>query len=277
MSTTINAAQSPALANKIAEEALQPQTVELVEEAGAPLQVTIPSLPQTAVSLPGGYVEFDGTVYTDAEVRELTGADEEAIVKILEPGKALLAILNRGTVSVGGKKADKEILTSLLSGDRESLLLAIRRATFGDEVSIISSCPKCAVEQTFDIDLSKDVKTKELEDKVNDRTFVMNTRQGTVRVLLPTGDVQEKIINSTNKNTAELDTILLTGCVVEINDIPIMNPSQIRNLGMQDRRNILLEIAKRNPGPLLNEIKKTCSDCGSEVELPLTLAELFRS
>lgn len=277
MTTTINAAQNPALANKLVQEVLQPQAVEVLEEAGSPIQVTIPSLPETSVSLPGGYLDFDGTVHTNAEVRELTGTDEEAIVKILEPGKALLAILQRATVSIGGKKADKDMLNSLLSGDREQLLVAIRKVTFGSELSLISSCPKCASEQTFVIDLDKDVKTKELDDKIVDRSFTVETKKGLVKVHLPTGEVQEKIINSTNKNTAELDTLLLSSCILELNDLPIMNQSQIRDLGMQDRRKILLEIAKRNPGPLLNEIKKTCSDCGSEVDLPLTLAELFRS
>lgn len=275
--TTISAAQNPALANKLVQDTLQPQAVEVLEEAGSPIQVTIPSLPETTVNLPGGYIDFEGVVHTVAEVRELTGTDEEAIVKILEPGKALLAILQRATVSIGGKKADKEMLNALLSGDREQLLVAIRRVTFGNEISLITSCTKCAVEQTFVIDLEKDVKIKELDDKVIDRLFTMQTKKGTIKVHLPTGEIQEKIINATNKNTAELDTILLSGCVLEINDIPIMNPSQIRDLGMQDRRKILLEIAERNPGPLLNEIKKTCSDCGSEVDLPLTLAELFRS
>ena len=63
---------------------------------------------------------------------------------------------------------------------------------------------------------------------------------------------------------------------MELNDVPIMNPNTIRNFGIKDRRNILDEIAKRNPGPQLSEIKKIAS-CGEEVYLPLTLAELFRS
>jgi hypothetical protein len=275
MTTTINAASNPALANKMAQEAFTP-SVEITEEAGGPIQVTIPSLPETTVSLPGGYIDIDGSVITAAEVRELTGADEEVIVKILEPGKALMSILQRATVSIGGKPATKEMLSSLLAGDRELLLVAIRKATFGKEITVISTCPKCTNEQTFEINLDE-VKVKELDDKLADRSFSIKIKNGSARVLLPTGEVQEKIINSTNKNTAELDTLLLSSCVIEINDIPVMNQTQIRNLGMQDRRNILLEIANRNPGPLLNEIVKTCPDCGSEVDLPLTLAELFRS
>jgi hypothetical protein len=59
--------------------------------------------------------------------------------------------------------------------------------------------------------------------------------------------------------------------------MPVVGQSQVRNLGIKDRRDILEEIAKRNPGPQLSEIKKACDTCGLEVELPLTLADLFRS
>lgn len=94
---------------------------------------------------------------------------------------------------------------------------------------------------------------------------------------LPTGDTQNKLVNASNKNTAELDTLLLSNCVIEINDVPVLGQAQIRNLGIKDRRSILEEIANRNPGPLLSEVKKACKTCGQEVELPLTLADLFRS
>jgi hypothetical protein len=274
MSTTINASENPALANKLLEDVNKLVNEEVV---GSLPQVVLPSLPQTAVILPAGFIDpLEGTVYRDAEVRELNGADEEAIVKISDPGKALLAILERATVSVGGQPADKAILNSLLAGDREALLLAIRKATFGAEVEVSNVCDKCPELQVFKVDLDEDVETKELADPINDRRFTVDLKAGLAKVSLPTGDVQTKIINATDKNSAELDTLLLTSCVLEIADQPILNSTRIRNLGINDRRTLLEELAKRNPGPQLSEIKKACKNCGQEVSLPLTLAELFR-
>jgi hypothetical protein len=276
METTLNAASNPAMANKLLEDVNN----IVAQEVMAPTipEVVIPSLPETTVELPGGlYDPFEGNLMKTAEVRELTGSDEEAIVRISEPGKALLTILEKATVSVGGQPATKEMLGQLLAGDREMLLLAIRKATFGSEIVVEAVCDKCPEVQTFTIDLNTDVEIKELEDPINDRRFTMNLKAGVAKVSLPTGDVQAKIINAPNKNSAELDTLLLASCVSEIGDQPVLGDVRIKNLGIKDRRDILEEIAKRNPGPQLSEIKKACGKCGQEVQLPLTLAELFRS
>lgn len=272
---TLNAAENPALANKIAQEITK---VQVEETVGSVPTITIPSLPDTNIELPGGFYDpLDDQLVTTAEVRELTGADEEAIVKITEPGKALMTILEKATVSLGGKPADKETLSMLLAGDREALLLAIRRVTFGNEVELEAVCSRCPELQTFVVNLEKDVEMKVLDDRINDRRFTLNLKVGKVKVALPTGDTQNKLVNASNKNTAELDTLLLSNCVIEINDVPVLGQAQIRNLGIKDRRSILEEIANRNPGPLLSEVKKACKTCGQEVELPLTLADLFRS
>ena len=274
MSTIINAAENPAMANKLLEDVNNLVNQPVV---GSIPEVVLPSLPETEVKLPAGLIDpFAATIHRTAEVRELTGADEEAIVKISDPGKALLAILERATVSIGNEPATKDMLGTLLAGDREALLLAIRKATFGSVVEVSTVCDKCPEVQVFKIDLDTDVETKELEDPLNDRKFTVELKAGLAKVNLPNGTVQTKLINATEKNSAELDTLLLASCVAEIADQPVLDSSRIRNLGINDRRTLLEEIAKRNPGPQLSEIKKACKNCGQEVSLPLTLAELFR-
>jgi hypothetical protein len=274
MSTIINAAENPQLANQLLEDVNSLVNQEVV---GSIPEVVIPSLPDTTVTLAAGFIDpFEGTVSTTAEVRELNGADEEAIAKLSDPGKALLAILERATVSIGEQPATKQLLGVLLAGDREALLLAIRKATFGSEVEVSTVCDKCPELQTFKIDLDKDVEVKKLDDPLRDRKFTVELKAGLAKVNLPTGDVQTQIINATDKNSAELDTMLLAACVTEIGDQPVLSSNRIRSLGITDRRLLLDEIAKRNPGPQLSEIKKACGTCGQEVYLPLTLAELFR-
>ena len=270
MSTeTISASNNPALANKLVSEALSE-----TEVAVAAPKVEIPLPPETQVELPGGLLDpFDGLI-TTAEIRELTGADEEVIARIGDPGKSLLSILERATVKIGDKKADKETLDALLAGDREALLLAIRIATFGPSVKLGPVCPDCGEEQEFELDLNKDVKVKTLKE--GDRTFTLNCKVGKVVVNLPTGGAQKALVNATNKNAAELDTILLKSCVESINGNVVLNVQQIKDLSLKDRRDLIKAITDRNPGPQLSEIKKTCKSCDSEVSLPMTLADLFR-
>jgi len=268
--TVISAADNPALANKLAEEAI----VEKEAQSKAPAPVVLPS--DGEVKLPGGlHTPFDGFINT-AVVRELNGADEEAIARITDPGKSLLAILDRAVVSIGDKPADKDTLDMLLAGDREALLLAIRKVTFGNETTLGPGlCPNCQHEQTFTINLENDIEVKELED--NDRIFELKCKVGVVQATLPNGSVQKLLVNSTNKNSAELDTVLLNGCIVSINGLPPTSIQAIKDLSIKDRRDILKAISDRNPGPQLGALTKPCQSCGSEVPLPLTLAELFQS
>lgn len=268
--TQLSAADNPALANELAAKVMTEQEV-----ADAPsIKPEVPLPPDTQIALPGGFVDpFDGLINT-AEIRELNGADEEAISRLTDSGKALLAILDRAVVKIGDKDATKEMLDALLAGDREVLLLAIRKATFGKEIQMGPNCPECGEEQVFTIDLDTDVEIKQLKDQ--DRSFTVDCKVGKVDISLPTGEAQRDLINSTNKNVAELDSILLKHCITGINGLPVMGIQQIRELSIKDRRALLKAIADRNPGPKLTEVTKTCSACGQEVSLPLSLAELFR-
>lgn len=271
--TKVDAQSNPALANQLAAKAMAEAQQDVMVTATKPVAVTTP--PDLTVELPGGLFDpFEGTTRT-AEIRELNGADEEAIARITDAGKALLTVLERATVKIGDKLADKDSLDTLLAGDREMLLLAIRKATFGSTVEVGPGfCPSCDAEQTFVIDLDKDVEVKKLKEE--DRNFILDCKVGKVSVSLPNGYVQKTIVTATNKNSAELDTLLLKGCILSINDGPIVTIDHIKKLSLQDRRDIITEITTRNPGPQLGAVKKPCISCGQEVPLPLTLADLFR-
>jgi hypothetical protein len=149
---TISAAQDPALATKLAAEAIAEATQEVASSEEP--RLTLP--PDTSVTLPGGLLDPILGIVNTAEVRELNGADEEAVAKVNDVPKSLMVILERGTVKIGDEKATKADLDALLAGDRETLLLAIRKVTFGSEIKLgPGECPECGEEQTFNIDLDK--------------------------------------------------------------------------------------------------------------------------
>lgn len=269
--TTINASQDPSMANKLAQQAMAISDQEAVVNA-TKLSITTP--PETTVTLPGGLFDpFSGTINT-AEVRELNGMDEEAISKLTDPGKSLLLILERATVKIGDEPASKELLDALYSGDREMILLGIRKATFGNEVKLGPwECTTCNEVQTFTVNLNTDVPIKNFD---GEREFTVACKAGPVVATLPKGSLQKAIVESVNKTAAELDTILLKQCVLSINGQDLIDTEAVRRLSIQDRRAVLKEITDRNPGPQLGDIKSSCVSCGTEVPLPLTLADLFR-
>lgn len=243
--------------------------------AEKPQRLVAEPLPDTSVVLPGGFQTPHGIV-TDAEVKELTGDDEEFISKsALNQGKMLSAILQRGVVSVGDQPVTKTVLDDLLSGDRDTLLLGIRRATFGDEVLVHATCQHCGEKLEVTLSIRDDIPVKRLgEDGA--RAFTLDLRVGAVMVLLPTGAVQRQITEALDKTGAELKTILLRGCVNSINGMPVVSEAQVKKLGVHDRQKIVDVINENNPGPRLSDVVANCVFCEQEMALPLSLVDLFR-
>ena len=252
---------------------------EAVKEltAGDEVKITTLSPSNSEVILPGGFIAKDGSVIKFAEVRELNGIDEEAISKAGSVGRALAAMLQRGVVSIGTSPADKNDIDSLLSGDRDALLLGIRRVTFGDTVDFEFPCPHCKTDLDVVVDLNEDIPVVELDDPLQGRTFTyVSKKHGAIVVGLPTGAVQKKLVENSDKTVSELNTILLAGCIKTINGSASLGASSALALGMVDREAIVAEIVKNNPGPRLGEVKTTCEACGEDIPMPLSLADLFR-
>ena len=275
---TIDAGSNPAFVNQMIEKnVLNVQEEEeslRADNKNLAMEILLPS--DGSVELLGGIFDpFSGELIDSAEVRELNGADEEALSKIKDYSKGLLTILKRGTVSIGGQPATQELLDKLLAGDREYLILKIRQVTLGDTISIPGACVFCDEQQTFEIDLSTDVKINRLENKT-ERIFTVQTSKGLIEFELPTGYAQKKLVDSNNKTAAELDSILLAECITAVNGIPVMDKSIVQQLSMKDRREILKELSDKNPGPELSSTAKNCAACGQEVPIPLALADLFR-
>lgn len=268
MATKISAAANPALANDIINKAF---AEEQVFEAP---KIIPPS--DTTVELPGGYLTPAGEILRTAEVRELNGKDEEAIAKANNVGKALMTILQRGTVRIGDQKVDEKLLDNLLSGDRDMLLLEIFKATFGSEAELVAFCDGCQDMKTVNVDLVNEIKVKRLEDPINDRVFTVEGKREEITVQLPTGAAQRELINSAEKTSAELNTILLENTVVNIGSSPVYSKAQVQNLGLVDRRKIIEEINARIPGPQFDPISVNCPECESEVLVPINLGTLFR-
>ena len=266
MTNTISAAASPALANQMLNKALtetsQARTPEIVSPS------------DTTVELPGGYINAAGEVIRTAEVRELTGKDEEVISKTNNLGKAILTILQLGTVKIGNEPATDKILDELLVGDRDAILLGIIKATFGNtaKLPIFSGGEQKFVE----IDLNTDIKTKVLADPINERMFTVKGKSVEYTVKLPNGVVQKEMINNADKTSAELSTLVLENTLVRIGENPVYSKAQVQALSVIDRRTIIEEINKRAPGPQFEDIVVTDPDTGSEVTVPINLGALFQ-
>ena len=243
-------------------------------EEPAPVIVTVPPS-ASEVELPGGFITAGGSLIKYAEIRELNGADEEAIAKAGSTARALNTILQRGLVSLGGEPATNSDLDSLLMGDRDMLLLAIRKITFGDVVELRLQCRSCGVSSDVKVNLTDDVEVKELKNPT-DRRFTVKLKSGKAIVSLPQGLTHKKLMDNLDKTTSEITTVIIAGCLSEVNGAPAMGTPTALELSIKDRETIVTEIYKRNPGPRLGEVSKACEACGALIAVPLGLADLFR-
>lgn len=263
---TLKAADNAAKANDLLAQA----TAE--PEAAQEVKIVAPS--DVLVNLPGGLV-IDGEIVKTAEVRELTGRDEEAIARAGRP-KIFTTMLNRATKSIGSKPASEDLLDSLLVGDRTEILLGIYRATFGNTAEVPSWCEGCESVKTVEVDVLEDVKRKVILDPVADTTFTVKGKKHEFLVTLPTGVTEKRISANPDMSIAESVTILLEQTVLKIDGQPVFSKAQIQNLGVMDRRAIADEITSRTPGPQFDDLTVKCPDCEGEVQVPINLGTLFR-
>lgn len=236
------------------------------------------------VTLPGGLKHKD-TVITSVTIRELTGADEEALAAASRQGNIfhfMDVVLQRGTVRFGQESPDDtpKLLKESLVGDRDAILLAIRRTTFGEEIDMFDwVCPVCSVPTQIKADVSDiPVRKPDLE-----REFEVPLRHGRRAVVrLANGGDQLAVFDQDDLTTAQRNSILLSRTVRYLDqadgtrqNIVGFSSTITRNLPIKDRQDILSQLASRQPGPRFNELTFRHEACGQEVPLVISIGHLF--
>lgn len=223
-------------------------------------------------TLAGGYLAPDDRWHTTFVVRELTGRDEERLTRIDHSGKFVIELIRRGLVSVGTEKATDEVIDGLLSGDWDTVLLAIRAVTFGRMVRFTQKCDRCSHEYEGEMDITTiDNHTVGRDDLV----FEVQGAHHIYTVSLPFGSARRKVMNDPNITGSEVRSLLLRECVLEIDGKPVRLPEEVLDLSWNDRRLISEEIDRRMVGPKLREVTTKCPSCDAEQSLMLSIAALF--
>lgn len=235
--------------------------------------------PDTHVTLERG-IWRDAAFHRDAEVRELNGADEEALARAgTNWNKLLDTLLVRGVRTIGRESVTPKVVDELILGDREALVLAIRRVSFGDTISYRKVvCPGCAelIDVTYPLD---QVPTVHLSDP-EQIEFPVRLRHGLTAVLrLPTGADQNAVLGRSELTGAQQNTEMIARCLLRLEgpDGEQAGSAQVaRDLPMADRATVIEHLRVTQPGPRFSEISFAHETCGEEVPLPVSLADLFR-
>src|SRR5947207_1701105 len=165
--------------------------------------MTVPALVPTGLTAAGERRR-------DAHVRAL-GADDELLLLDAErtrpAAETATLLLSRCVTTFAGASVTADLVRNLTVGDREALLLHIRRATFGERMQCVIRCASTACGAPMDLELS-------VADLLTDApsTEVAGFR-------LPTGADQEAVAALALRDPRLAGEMLLARCVV--GDAPV--------------------------------------------------------
>jgi hypothetical protein len=256
--------------------------LQQAKEAVAGPVPLIPEAPDCLVNLPRGLF-VNGSWKTGAEVRELTGADEEALSRVKEVSDFFDAVIAHGVVRIDDfDLGDKPIaerqsyLQMLLIGERDQLFMAITIATYGDTKTISYTCGNCQTEQDVDLILSQDFQAKQV-DGLDQTAFTCRTSKGEVLTYrLATGEDQLEAVNRKGASMAEQNTVILSRCITKLNGEIILDPvNYARSMSLRDRQVLLDKLIENQPSISLT-LNLTCISCRADQRIGLGWGDLFR-
>ena len=255
---------------------------EAVKALTAPQLPLMESLPANKVELPGGYIDGEGNLHTDARIREINGSDEEAMARELRnPNvnipKVVDLLLKRTVEAIGNiEPIPAQVLNSMLTGDRAALMLAVRTLTFGTDWEVPDfPCRLCGEQFGTIVELDS-IPIKKLDNPMVQEIDVELRSERTVTLRLMTGAVQlEMVSGDANRTGPEEVTIAIDRCLRKIDGLPVAGPSAQR-MSMADRRTVVAALADAQPGPRMEEVVVTCTECGREANYTVSLVDLFR-
>lgn len=237
------------------------------------------------VSMQRGLVDpVSGMWQTEAEVREMTGEDEEYMSGVEAKGSIsysdyMLLLLKRtvnrvGTVDI---TANPNALDNISIGDRDILFLGVIRATYGQVKDFQATCPHCDKDNDVSIDLEEDFPIQEPSVNLRDPIEVVLRNGTVVRLRVPTtGDSSS--ISKKAQSSSEQNTYMISRCAVwNDGEQPANVEKWAKSLNVADRNKMVKSVLDVKAGPKLEEVKVPCAHCDQEMIIRIDWISLLLS
>jgi len=234
------------------------------------------SLAARRLVLPGGVLDAHGRVHREVRVRELTGADEEALFEraTASGARRVSAFLARAIESVpglGDTPIDEAFAGSLQLGDRDYLLLRLRQMDLGDAVHQVVRCPACASKVDVDL-LISELPVRRLEEPRAWYEVQLGGRA--LRLRLPDGEDQAAVEELAIANPAAANTRLFARLVQDVDGCGAPAEGEVRAWPAALRAQLGAWLAAHLPGPDLF-LDLACPHCKAEMSYAFDLNAFF--
>lgn len=237
------------------------------------------------ISLQRGLIDpTSGIWQTEAEVREMTGEDEEYMSGIEAKGSIsysdyMVSLLKKTVIRVGSISVTNNpaTLDNLSIGDRNILFLGVIRATYGRSKEFQVTCQECSKDNDVLVDLEEDFPVQEPDTDLRSPLEIKLRNGSTVKLRVPTtGD--SALISKKSQTASEQNTLMITRCSVWDEGA---QPSNIekwaKSLNMADRNKIVKAILDIKAGPKIEEVKVPCAHCSQEMIIRIDWISLLLS
>jgi hypothetical protein len=233
------------------------------------------SLAERCLSLPGGVFDAQGRVHRLVRVRELTGADEEALFDRTEPSGArrVSAFLARAIDSFEGMSGpiDTGFTEALHLGDRDYLLLRLRQLDLGDSVHQVLRCVGCAAKVDVDL-LISELPVRRLAAPLP--AFAVSLGGHALQVRLPTGADQHAVESLALANPAAANTRLFARLVQNVDGAGPPSEEAVRAWPVALRSGLSAWLQSQLPGPDLS-LDLACPLCHADMSCTFDLHSFF--
>ncbi len=220
-------------------------------------------MPSLAI-IPGGYWS-KGSRHREAVLRELTGEDQVFLAESaasLPAARWATEILARAVTGLGdGESVTRESVRALTVGDREALLLQLRRLLAGDPLRCLVTCPAAECGEELELELRvADLLLPPYEDARPRYEMSIENGEGSylVRWRLPTGADQEAVVELARTDVDAAEGLLLRRCV-----------ESVVSAGGEVVEGLPAPIAEQLPGRMAErdaqaelQLDITCAACG---------------
>jgi hypothetical protein len=266
---------------------------DTVRDAAASFhQASEPDVPTITPPAPGhltlmwGVAGDEGERLTRAEVRELNGADEEAMAKLRQGSPSYYTdlvdlVLRRAVETVGDTAIvpsnAASLLGDLIVADRELLFKEIIIATFGSERSYEGvNCPSCGEANDVEVDVEGLIKVTDLAGEPVVQVTLRDGRK--VDLHFPVGKDQKYVYDvKEDTSQAGYNTRMIARCIDAVDERTLREHEAHKfalELGMADRRTIVTALAG-GPSVKFEEVEVPCTECGEAIPFAFGWADLL--
>lgn len=209
-----------------------------------------------------GYVDKEGVCHYEAEVREMTGVEEDILGDRRIPvGQRMDKILANCTVRIGTLTESKQIQTvirKLTVADRLRLLIGVRIVSFEPSYAFRAKCSECGSENNFTVGLDT-LEVDYPEDRLLRQLDIVLPSGAKCKFHILTGEDETKMA-AARKDAKDLMSLAIMARLDELSGKkPDM--AEIKRLSMRDR-NFLRQNFMRTEGGVKTEVDVDCPSCG---------------